>query len=91
MTATGRHHQPNITTRKEAQDVFLWSYITVETLCCTAGVLGNGMVIYLANQNRQREAFRYLNKVVRNLAVTDLLYCVLAIPVTLTWWIWSKT
>ena len=91
MTATEGQHQPNITTRKQAQEVFLWSYITVETLCCIIGVFGNGMVIYLANQNRQREAFRYLNKVVRNLAVTDFLYCVLAIPVTLLWWIWSKT
>ena len=90
MNATEGQYQQNVTPRKQAEEVFVWSYIAVGILCCMIGMLGNGMVIYLANQNRKREAFHYLNKVVRNLAITDFLYCVLAIPVTAMWSIWSK-
>ena len=77
--------------RKGAEEIFLWLYIAAETLCCIIGIFGNGLVIYLANRSSpQKAAFRYLNKVVRNLAVTDFLYCVLAIPLTAIFWIWSK-
>ena len=90
MNATEEQAQPNVGSRKQAEEVFLWSYIAAVSLCCTIGILGNGLVIYLANQSSQGEAFRYLNKVVRNLAVTDFLYCTLAIPLTTMFWIWSK-
>ena len=74
----------------EAREVFLWSYIAIATLCCIIGVLGNGLVIYLSYYEAKRTAFVYLNKAVKNLAVTDFLYCVLAIPLTAVWYHWGK-
>ena len=90
MNATEEQDHPNITASKRAEEVLLWSYITAATLCCIIGVFGNGLVIYLANQNPKRGAFVYLNQVVRNLAVTDFLYCVLAMPLTAVWYHWGK-
>ena len=74
MNATEGRGGPNIKASKLTEEVFLWSYIAVATICCIIGVFGNGLVIYLANQKPRRGAFVYLNKVVRNLAITDLLF-----------------
>ena len=67
-----------------------WVLIVLCVLMCIIGMIGNGLVIYTANRNPKAEAFRHLNKVVRNLAVTDLLFCILGAPLKLTYWIWSK-
>ena len=90
MTGTEGQDHPNNTASTQDDKVFLWSYIALATLCSIVGMLGNGLVVYLASQNPKRRAFVYLNKVVRNLAVTDFLFCVLAIPLTAVWYFWGK-
>ena len=90
MNATERHAHANTTASKQVEEVFLWSYIAIATLCGLIGGFGNGLVIYLWNRNPRSGAFVYLNKVVRNLAVTDFLYCVLAVPLTAIWYLWGK-
>ena len=90
MNVTEGQSHPNITGSKQVGEVFLWFYIAIGTICCLIGGFGNGLVIYLANQNPKRGAFVYLNQVVRNLAVTDFLYCVLAMPLTAVWYHWGK-
>ena len=91
MNATEGQEHLNITTSKQYEEVLLWSYIAVATFSCIIGVFGNGLVIYLANQRKnKRGPLIYLNRVVRNLAVTDFLYCALAIPLTAIWYYWGK-
>ena len=85
MNVTEGNAHINITASKQAEEVFLWFYIVIGTFCCLTGGLGNGLVIYCSNQNAKRGAFVYLNRVVRNLAVTDFLYCVVGIPLLAIW------
>ena len=90
MNVTEGQYHLNITASKQVEEVFLWSYITIAILCCLVGGFGNGLVIYLANRNPERGAFVYLNRVVRNLAITDFLYCVLGVPLLAIWYYWGK-
>ena len=71
-------------------EILYWALITICVLMCILGMIGNGLVIYVANRKPTIEAFRHLNKVVRNLAATDFLFCVLGAPLILTYWTWSK-
>ena len=61
-------------------------YVTIGII----GITGNGLVVYFAHKSRDTGAFRHLNKVVRNLAITDCLYAIFAAPATITLSIWSK-
>ena len=67
--------------------VWFWLMIATITIICVVGMLGNGLVIYVANKNPKAGALRHLNKVVRNLAVTDFLQNVLGAPSIMTYWI----
>ena len=71
-------------------EILYWALITICVLMCILGMIGNGLVIYAANRKPRIEAFRHINKVVRNLAATDFLFCVLGAPLILTYWTWSK-
>ena len=71
--------------------MWFWVFFVLFTLISIAGMIGNGLVIYVANRNPQRGALRHLNKVVRNLAITDFLFNVLAAPLIMTYWIIIRT
>ena len=58
---------------------------------CVVGTLGNGLVIYVACHKPKRGALRHLNKVVRNLAVTDFLFNIFGAPGMMAYWIISWT
>ena len=63
------------------------------TLCMIAGVisiLGNGLVLYVSIQNKDTGRFRYVNWVVRNLALCDLLFGLVGTPLTILFWHWGK-
>ncbi len=90
MNATVEQDYPNSKANEQVEEIFFWFTIAITALGCTFGVFANGLVIYLANQNPERGTFAYLNSVVRNLAITDFLYCVVGIPLTATWYIWGK-
>ena len=90
MNVTEGQDHPNITANKQVEEVLLWSCTAIASLCCLIGVFGNGLVIYLAHQNPKRGAFVYLNQAVRNLALTDLLYCLVGIPLLIIWYHWCK-
>ena len=70
----------------------MWFYalIVIYTLLSIIGMIGNGLVIYVANRSPKGGALRHLNKVVRNLAITDFLYSVFGSPLTMVYWTWSK-
>ena len=66
----------------------MWFYalIAIYTLLSIIGMIGNGLVIYVANRSPKQGALRHLNKVVRNLAVTEFLFNILAAPLVMTYW-----
>ena len=65
--------------------LFLTSTV-ISVLLATLTIIGNVIVIYLAGRTRYGEALRYLNKPVRSLAVTDLLFGTLGIPFILAYY-----
>ena len=70
--------------------VSLWLPNALYVIIGIIGITGNGLVVYCAHKSRDTGMFRHLNKVVRNLAITDLLYGVCGIPAQITLLIWSE-
>ena len=71
-------------------EIWNWALITICVIMCIFGIIGNGLAIYVSNRRPRAEAFRHLNKVVRDLAVTDFLFCIFGAPLILAYWTWSK-
>ena len=68
-----------------------WMLISISILIAFAGVIGNAVVIYAATKERNIGArFRYLNDVVKSLAITDFSLPLFGTPVTVVYWYWSK-
>ena len=67
--------------------ILMWVLCAVCALTSIVGFLGNGFVLYFAHSHKSEfGAFRYLNKVVKHLAVADLMYGVLAAPLQMLYW-----
>ena len=52
--------------------------------------LGNGLVLYISNKNKDFGGFREINSVVKNMALSDFLFGVIGCPLTIVWWYWGK-
>ena len=62
-------------------------------LCMIAGmvsIFGNGLVLHVSILNKDNGRFRYVNSVVRNLAVCDFLFGLVGTPLTILFWHWGK-
>ena len=64
-------------------EVWFWVVAAAFMLIVVTGTVLNSLVIHFTNQRSLEGTFRYLNTVVRNLAVSDLLYGLLACPLLL--------
>ena len=66
----------------------MWFYalIVIYALLSIIGMIGNGLVIYVANRSPKQGVLYHLNKVVRNLALTEFLFNILAAPLLMTYW-----
>ena len=60
--------------------------MVLEFLIYLVGIVGNGLVFYAANRKPITGTLRNLNKVVRNLAVTEFLFNILAAPLVMGYW-----
>ena len=58
--------------------------VAVGTFIILTGLVLNSLVIYFANQNRLTGSLAHLNTVVKHLAVSDLMFALLACPFFLT-------
>ena len=68
-------------------EVWFWAAVAVSTVTTILGTVSNGLVIYFASKNPMKKGpLRYLNTVVKHLAVSDLLYGVLSSPCTFVYW-----
>ena len=76
----------NQTKLNEGGEIQLRGELSVSGLVGIIGIIGNGLVIYFSKKGDWAGAFRYLNKIVRNLAITDFLFNVLAVPCTMVYW-----
>ena len=70
----------------QVNEVLFWTAAAVATLISIFGAIANILVIYFANQEPSTGALRHLNKVVKHLAVSDILYGVLACPLAFAYW-----
>ena len=91
---------PNVSARQSQQeesqinqvnDVLFWTVSAVCILNVIVGATANSLVIYFANKEPWTGSLRHLNQVVKHLAVSDLLYGVLGIPLSLAYWRMGKT
>ena len=62
-------------------------------LCFVMGMLssfGNGLVFYLCNKKNDFGGYREVNWVVKNLALSDMLFGLVGSPLTIVYWTWGK-
>ena len=61
----------------QTNEIFFWTTVVISALIVIFGVIANTFVIYFAHQEKSTTTLRYLNTVVKHLAISDLLYGVL--------------
>ena len=71
-------------------EVWFWVAATTEAMIIIVGVTLNSLVIRFTNQKSLTGTFPHLNATVRQLAVSDLLYGLLACPLMTLGWKMSK-
>ena len=74
----------------QAIEGWFWTTAAISTLIVIFSIVSNILVIYFANQKPLLGALRYLNTVVKHLAVSDLLYGVLSCPFIIAHWRMGK-
>ena len=79
--------QPQIT---QINEILFWTTVAISALIAVFGVITNTLVIYFANQENSTTTLRYLNIIVKHLAISDLLCGVLATTGFLVYWKMSK-
>ena len=74
---------------KIGNGVFYFSAVLIVLmgLFCT---VGNGLVLYISNKNKDFGGFREINSVVKQLALSDFLFGLVGCPLTIVWWYWGK-
>ena len=88
-------NETNITTNITSNDIPA-SYVIFlvnMVICVLMGigtVLGNLIVIVTVTRKKSSGIFRYVNEVVRNLAITDALFGLVGVPLTMVYWYWGK-
>ena len=88
-------NETNITTNIISNDIPA-SYVIFlvnMVICVLMGigtVLGNLIVIVTVTRKKSSGIFRYVNEVVRNLAITDALFGLVGVPLTMVYWYWGK-
>ena len=75
----------------EIVEVLHWIIIAFCIVVCITGIVGNGLVVYFVIRKDETGAFRHINKIVRNLAITDFLYSLIGAPLLMVQWTWSKS
>ena len=91
----GNLYETNITTNITNKDIPA-SYVIFlvnMVICVLMGIgtiFGNLIVIVTITRKKSSGIFRYVNEVVRNLAITDALFGLVGVPLTMVYWYWGK-
>ena len=74
----------NHTSTYEESKPLFWCFVSVCIVIAIIGIIGNGLVIYASHQSRSSGRFRYLDSVIKSLAVTDFLFGLVGTPLIIT-------
>ena len=83
----------NLTTNVATNDAGWIGFWCSVVLCLIAGfisILGNGLVLYVSNSTNDVGKFKYLNLVVKHLAISDFLFGLIGTPFTILFWHMGK-
>ena len=61
-----------------------WMFASICIMVAILAIIGNGIVIYVSHKTRSTGRLRYLDNVVKSLAMTDFLFGMIATPIALT-------
>ena len=73
----------NSGTRYEQNVATYWTYGIIYVLIGGTAVIGNGFVLLVTHGNRNSGPLRHLDNVIKSLAVADMLFGLLGIPLRL--------
>lgn len=86
--------EPNCTAKNHPDHseivTLFWIFACICILVAILSILGNGIVIYVSHETRSIGRLRYLDNVVKSLAVTDFLFGILATPIVITGYFMGK-
>ena len=71
-------------------EILFWTGTAISALIVIVGIISNILVLYFASTKPLVGALRHLNRVVKHLAASDLLYAVTAIPISTAYWKMGK-
>ena len=70
--------------------IVFWCSAALCMIAAVISILGNGLVLYVSILNKDIGRFRYVNLVVKNLALCDFLFGLVGTPMTTLFWYWGK-
>ena len=74
----------------EENTAMFWAFAVFSVLIAIVAVIGNGLVIYIAHGVKHVGPLRYLDGVVKSLALTDLAFGLVATPLIIINYYMSK-
>ena len=75
---------------ERASWIAFWFSAVICAITAVVSIFGNGMVIYVASSKDDLSRFKYMNWAVKNLAISDLMYGIIAVPLTIVHMWWGK-
>ena len=74
----------------DVEETTFWVSVALCLLMGIVSALGNGLVLYVASKKDDFGGFCQINWVVKNLALSDLLFGIIGCPLTIVFWYWGK-
>ena len=74
----------------DIEETTFWVSVVLCLIIGIVSALGNGLVLYVSSKKDDIGGFCHINWVVRNLALSDLLFGLIGCPLTIVFWYWGK-
>ena len=71
--------------------VLFWITVVVSIITFVITIIGNGMVIFVGCRKQKTKSLKNLNNAVRSLAIADLLFGIVGMPVITLYSYWGKS
>ena len=68
-----------------------WVTVAISAILSMINIIGNGMVIFVSCRKKKTAALKNLNSAVRSLAIADLLFGIVAMPIIILYSYWGKS